>query len=228
MHRRTKRPSGGGLDLDSLMDILSCLVGVMLFLVIYTVLELGSVAYQAQVPVVRGTPQGARRVVVLAEAGTIRVLDPGRALQPLLSGFEIVRTYDEVPVFVEGSGRAPTDAYFRYSLDFVERMSVDLLGTLDLHVEERPEVVGDSIHQLGEDSRFAAALDRMSPDEAWLSFAVDSASVDVFRRARDMAVSNGFVTAWDQVRIEFPLVYSLSRNADDWLERRTTSSKPLR
>ena len=41
-----RKPRGGGsqsiLNLDSLMDILSCLVGVMLFLVIYTVLELGA------------------------------------------------------------------------------------------------------------------------------------------------------------------------------------------
>jgi hypothetical protein len=71
-----KRTRGsGGLDLDSLMDILSCLVGVMLFLVIYTVLELGSVAYQAVVPLTRAAPTDARRVVVLCEAGTVRVLD---------------------------------------------------------------------------------------------------------------------------------------------------------
>ena len=65
-----RKPRGGGsqsiLNLDSLMDILSCLVGVMLFLVIYTVLELGSTTYQVSVPVPLDRPQEARRILVLA------------------------------------------------------------------------------------------------------------------------------------------------------------------
>jgi hypothetical protein len=224
-----KRTGGsGGLDLDSLMDILSCLVGVMLFLVIYTVLELGSVAYQAVVPLTRAAPTDARRVVVLCEAGTVRVLDTDAALGQLLSGFEIVRTFDEVPVFVEGNQRTPTDAFFQYSLEYQERMSIDLLGTLDLRVVERSGAMGDSIHQLDAGSPYADFLRRVSPRDAWLTFAVDSASVDVFRRARDMAVSLGFATGWDQVRVDFPLTYSLSGDAEDWLSQRTTLSKPQR
>jgi hypothetical protein len=88
--------------------------------------------------------------------------------------------------------------------------------------------MGDSIHQLDAGSPYADFLRRVSPRDAWLTFAVDSASVDVFRRARDMAVSLGFATGWDQVRVDFPLNYSLSGDAEDWLSQRTTLSKPQR
>jgi len=84
---RKPRDSGSQsiLNLDSLMDILSCLVGVMLFLVIYTVLELGSAAYQAEVVVSPNREPNSRRVVVLAERGTVRLLDVRPALAALYS-----------------------------------------------------------------------------------------------------------------------------------------------
>lgn len=213
MYRKLKRRTGGGpLDLDSLMDILSCLVGVMLFLVIYTVLELGSVAYEAEVPVGRFRPAGAERVMVLCEDGRVRVLDVHEPLTQLLSGFEIVRSFDEVPVFVEGNRSEPADSWFSYALVHRDRLSVDLLGTLDLAVTEREGLVGDSIHQLAESSRYVRALERLDSGRAWLSFAVDSASVDVFRQARELAVGRGFATGWDQQTIEFPLTLPLSRD----------------
>ena len=230
MYRKLKAKDRSGiLDLDSLMDILSCLVGVMLFLVIYTVLELGSVAYQAEVPVGRFRPLGAERVMVLCEEGRVRVLDVRRPLDELLSGFEIVRSFDEVPVFVEGNRRDPTDAHFSYELMHHGRLAAELLGTLELRIEERPEAVGDSIHQLSEESRYVRTLERLDPGRVWLSFAVDDASVDVFRRARELAVSRGFATGWNQQTLDFPLTLALSQDSRaGWFAPRGGGSKPER
>jgi hypothetical protein len=230
MYRKLRsRDTGSPLDLDSLMDILSCLVGVMLFLVIYTVLELGSAAYQAEVVVSRERVPGSERVVVVANQGTVRVLDVRPALGELLGGFEIVQSFGEVRVFVESVDDVPTDASFTYGLSYRARSTTDLLGLLDLEVRERPGVVGDSIHQLGPDSGYAEALRRLDPEQVWLAFAVDRESGDIFRRAREMAIASDFATGFDQLSLAFPLSLALSQDGlGELLSASSTLSKPLR
>lgn len=213
------------------MDILSCLVGVMLFLVIYTVLELGSAAYEAQVPVTRAARSGAEPVMVLAEGGTLRPLDVRRPLNELLSGLNIIRSTD-VPVFVEQANARPTvDPWFEYSLTYDERFRQfgDPLGTLAVEIEEREGMVGDSLHQLDERSAYADLLANLDPAEHWLEFEVDPASVDVFRRARDMAVQEGFTVRWSPQQIDFPFTHTLAGGSPtDLLRSRSVQSKPQR
>ncbi len=232
MYRKTKvRESASIVNLDSLMDILSCLVGVMLFLVIYTVLELGTATYTAEVPLVRNPPVGSQRVVVVADHGTVRILDVREPLQVLLSGLEIVRL-NEMPIFVDQANeRAPSDRHFSYSLNYENRANAfdSPLVALDLVIQERPGFVGDSIHQLGDGSSFAASLADLRPQNAWLAFVVESTSVDVFRRAREIAVEKGFATGWDLFSVVFPLAHALSDGGvDDLLSTRMIVSKPER
>jgi hypothetical protein len=230
VYRKLKpRPESTILDLDSLMDILSCLVGVMLFLVIYTVLELGSAAYQAEVVVSRERVPNSQRVVVVANDRTVRVLDLRTPLAELLSGFEIVQAFAEVPVFVDALEGTPTDAFFSYELRFQARSTTDLLGLLDLVIRERPDLVGDSLHQLGPGSRYAEALRRLDPELVWLAFAVDAESGDIFRRARETAIASGFATGFDQLSLEFPLSVALAEDElDDLLSPIGVLAKPLR
>jgi hypothetical protein len=230
MYRKLRsRRGGAALDLDSLMDILSCLVGVMLFLVIYTVLELGSAAYQAEVVVSRERVPGSERVMVVASQGTVRVLDPRPPLAELLSGFEILQSFDEVAVFVDAVESSPTDAYFGYGLGYEARSTTDMLGLVDLVISERRSVAGDSIHQLGPESRYAEALRTLDPERVWIAFAVDGESGDIFRRAREMAIASGFATGFDQLTLEFPLRIALAREGlDDLLSPIAALSKPLR
>lgn len=197
------------------MDILSCLVGVMLFLVIYTVLELGSAAYTAEVVVSPNRNPDSRRVVVLAEGGTVRVLDVRPALTELLSGFEIVQSVSEAELYVEASRAAPRDPHFEFSLQYEVRSTTDLLGLLDLVIEERAAAAGDSLRRMDESSAYLAALEELDPSDAWLAFAVDDASVDVFRVARELAIERGFATGFDLLTLEFPLTLPLS---DDGIE----------
>ena len=229
MYRKPKRHDRSGvLDLDSLMDILSCLVGVMLFLVIYTVLELGSAAYQAEVVVGPNAAPDSRRVVVLAEGGTVRVLDAQPPLTELLGGFEIVRTVPEVRLFVDASRSTPADPHFEYALTYRERSTTDLLAMLDLVVEERPAAPGEGTTDLGDGSDYMEALGRLDPRDAWLAFAVDSTSVDVFRRARELAIGMGFATGFDLLSLDFPLTLPLSSGGiDDLLSPIGMLPKPL-
>jgi len=209
MYRKPRgREQGGILDLDSLMDILSCLVGVMLFLVIYTVLELGSAAYSAEVVVSPNRHPRSQRVLVLANHGTVRVLDVRPSLGDLLAGVDIVRNVPEVEVFVDAS-RPVNDPNFRYSLAYAPNSTSDMLGLLALIVEERPGAEGDDLRDLDE-SGYLAALGALDPDNSWLAFAVDEESGDIFRIARELAIARGFATGFDLLTLEFPLTLPLS------------------
>jgi hypothetical protein len=87
--------------------------------------------------------------------------------------------------------------------------------------------VGETSSELDGDSRFAAALDALDPEEAWLAFAVDDQSVDVFRRARELAIERGFASEFDLLTLDFPLTLPLSRDGiDDLLSPLSTLSKP--
>ena len=228
-----RRPRGEGegnpLNLDSLMDILTCIVAVIVFIVMYAIMELGSQAYQAEVVVSREPTPGSQRVVVVCEAGTVRVLDVRPALRDLLTGYEIVQSVGEIPRFIESNERRPSDRFFSYSLLHEFRPTTDFYAMLDLQIDEIPGLVGDSIQELGSASAFATALRQLDPGEVWLAFAVDTASVDVFRRAREIAIAAGFATGFDLLSLDFPLRVALSEDGmDDLLSPLNTISKPQR
>ena len=231
MYRRSKRREGGGnpLDLDSLMDIMSDLVSVIVFIVMYTIMEIGSQAYQAEVVVSAEPALGSRRVVVVCEAGTVRVLDVRSALTELLDGYEIVQSVGEIERFIASNQRAPSDRYFSYWLQYQFRPTTDFYAMLDLEIGEIPGMVGDSAHQLAGNSRYAAALRELDPADVWIAFAVDTASVDAFRLARDIAIADGFATGFDLLSLDFPLRVALSEDGmDDLLSPLNTLSKPQR
>ena len=93
-------------------------------------------------------------------------------------------------------------------------------------MQEKP-VDGETFSQLDEDSRFAAALDALDPEDAWLAFAVDDESVDAFRRARELAIERGFASEFDLLTLDFPLTLPLSSDGiGDLLSRLSTLSKP--
>lgn len=229
MYRKPRRRAGGEeLDLDSLMDILSCLVGVMLFLVIYTVLELGSVAYQADVVVSPEPRANGRRAMVLTDDGRIRTLDVRRPLGQLLNGFDIVRTPAEVELFVETS-QSVSDRYFTYELQYVERSTTDLLGFVDLVIDERTDAQGETRAELDRSSAYAGALSELDPLLSWVSFAVDTTSIEAFRVAREMAIDRGLATRFDLLTLDFPVTLPLSSaNIEDPLAGIVTLTKPLR
>lgn len=228
---RKPRGSGGAsiLNLDSLMDILSCLVGVMLFLVIYTVLELGSTSFEVSVPTPRDRPFDSRRVFVVVNNETIRVMDSAQPVSDLLS-FLGGAALDEIPGRVDEANLSPpTDSNFRYLLEF-DRAAVAFdqqAREYRIHVEELEGEFGDRLEALSGTSTFEADLEEMDPNFVWLEFGVDSASVDLFRRARDIAEERGFATRWGPLDLDFPVSYSLNEDRDG-PSPRNALSKPQR
>ncbi len=211
------------------MDILSCLVGVMLFLVIYTVLELGSTSFEVSVPTPKDRPAGSERIVVIVNDHAVRLMDTGQPVLDLLANVAGVPLL-EVPDRVRQANLSPpTDAHFSYRLDLLEEASVldPTVREYDVIVDQLPGEVGDSMQHLDGSSRFEMTLSDLDPESNWIDFAVDSQSVDVFRRARDIAESLGFATRWGPLDLSFPTRYSL-RDDPGGPSARNSRSKPQR
>jgi len=102
MYRKGKKsPEANPMGLDYLVDILSNIVSTFLFIVLYTILQLTSQAFRAEVEVSREPTPGNRRVVVLAQNGAVRVLDVGGPTDPGLreaSPGDIVATCEAASV----------------------------------------------------------------------------------------------------------------------------------
>lgn len=202
------------LNLDSLMDILSCLVGVMLFLVIYTVLELGTTSFEVSVPTPRDRPFESQRMFVVVNDATVRLMAADQPVADLLANMGGVSDNQVAERVRQANLSPPSDAHFSYFLDFDEESAIVDAGVreFDVHVVEIPGEIGDSLSQLEGDSEFEAQLAELDPELVWLEFGVDSASVEVFRRARDIAEGLGFATRWGPLDLTFPVTYSLSND----------------
>ncbi len=230
MYRKPRSSEGASiLNLDSLMDILSCLVGVMLFLVIYTVLELGSTSFEVSVPTPRDRPIDSRRLFVVVNDETVRAMNSSQPVSDLLTFLAGAEVSDLPERVAEANLSPPTDNYFRYRIDYdrnAARVS-EQVRDYTILVSELPGEVGERLDALDGASRFEAELEALEPDFFWIEFAVDSMSVDVFRRARDIAETRGFATRWVPLDLTFPLSYSLTEDREG-PNARNTLSKPLR
>jgi hypothetical protein len=205
--RKAKAPLDDG-SLDSLMDVLSCSVGVMLFIVIFAVMEARgtSVAIFAP-PLLREPPVKSERILVLAQNGKIRMLDIAAAQEQLLEGSDQL-AYAAVPDFVnKANGSKVADKYFRYRLVYrdVEYGSSGRKRVVSMRIEAKPGTVGEDLYDLKSGfSEFEQALTEMGGEKHWLAFGVDADSLKIFRKARLIAQEKGFSTGWDPMAIKFP------------------------
>jgi hypothetical protein len=205
---RRSRKNTDDMNLDSLMDVLSCSVGVMLFIVIFAVIEAkGTNVLVYSPPLSREPPDNSSRILALCVEGKVRILDAGTALQQLI-GDVVQLTYEGVPGFVSRANRKNvSDGNFSYRLVYRDESYGEFRRkrVISLRVDEKPGVHGDSSDDLvSAVSVFERALAGFDREEHWLAFGVDADSVEVFREARAIAMEKGFATGWDPIEIEFP------------------------
>ena len=169
-----------------------------------------------------------RRVLIVANGGTIRGLDSTQPVNDLVAGLRTVAMDNMSQLLRDANLSPPTDQHFQYILDFDREVAaVDPnLRDFDVEVREIPGETGDSIHQL-ETGSFDELLGTLDPNFVWLEFAVDIESLEVFRRARDLAEERGFATRWGPLEIEFPVRFDL-RAGSEGPAPRGILSKPQR
>jgi len=205
---RRARNSDTDITLDSLMDVLSCSVGVMLFIVIIAVIDArGTNILLYSPPLLREPPENSHRILALCQGGKVRIMDVATALETLLGSTQQLN-YADVPGFVDEANRKNvSDGNFNYKLVFREEPygEDNRRRVVSLRVEARPETDGETTSELEDGpSAYERSLAGLDEERNWLAFGVDTDSLEVFRKARSIALERGFSTGWDPVSIEFP------------------------
>lgn len=208
--KKRKRLFTNDINLDSLMDILTCSFGVMLFVVIFAVLEARGVNIKMLTPLAQDPPKGSERILFVVNNGRIRFFDVQRSVDKLIGKSRV--TFESVPNLVkQANEKKITDQYFSYSLEYNEWMEGNsFFGTttrrsVSLIVKEKEAAYGDTLEQLQQgSSEFKDIIKRFDKSKSWIAFSLSEDSLDVFREARSIAIQNGFRTGWDPGFIHFP------------------------
>lgn len=209
MYRKSKNHRlSENINLDSLMDILTCAFGVMLFLVIFAVIEARGVNIKMVTPMAQEPPQDSERLIFLCDNGRIRYLGFDQSVIELIEilGKKQI-TFDNVPMLIkEANEKNITDGYFSYSLNHFEWSTIfERRRIISVIIKERADISGETVDQLKKGpSQYATLLQQFDKNKAWIAFMVDDKSMEVFREARSIAIKDGFSVGWDPGSITFP------------------------
>lgn len=204
MSRRRRGPTAFDLNLDPLMDVVTNVVGVMLFVVVFAVIEARSTTVPLGTPLLSKPSAAQRRVFFVCAAGTIRRFDWDRAVDAVIDRAGRL-TFARVPKFVaDFNATPPQNEYFRYRLDYETDTTNPYSSTRKVFLVAEETRQPERRKPADEVRAFVDQLATMNPDTEWLSFLVDAESIEVFRAAREVAAAKGFAVGWDPKRLTFP------------------------
>lgn len=216
MRRRGRRRGGfHEPSLVPLADMLTNTVGVMVFIMIFTVLTAGGVVVVKRLPLEREVQLSA--IHFICRGGRIFAIDPAlmkkfndsfdsgpksyAAVEGWVKKFNQVKLEDEeVSLHGEGDVSYSSDGFTKTA-----RMSL-------LLVVAPRDGRGDDLTSLArEDSPFQQVLRRNSPKERFANFSVYPDSLDIFSKAREVAVGHlNYDYGWFPMEAEKPLRFNLT------------------
>jgi len=212
MMRRRKRQGGDiGANLDSLMDILTCSVGVMFVVVILAVTQARGTSVRVRLPLVQEPPDDVERVLLLCRWGEIRPLRIDRWLGNALTiANQSSITYNSLPRVVDKMNASVLeDPYFTYRFEMreSERGYYQRQRFAHIVINEKVDTpIGVTMQSLRADPQaLHSLLQGLDPEKYWISFQVDAESIAIFREARTMVAELGFASGWDPAEWSFPL-----------------------
>jgi len=197
------------VNLAPLMDVLTCTVGVMLFVVIFVVLEAKSQTFTLSAPFQKGEPpKNSLRNLFFCKNGKIKFFDIKRADDSLFYKADV--SFDNVPDIVAAANkRNVSDSFYKFAFDYTE--STSLFGQRQrrfiINVTElNPEGGEGSADLDSAKSQIGKMLAHLDPKRNWVALALaDEESIAVFRKARKIANCAGIPNGWDPVKLSFPL-----------------------
>ena len=197
--RRRAQATSNVSGLVPMADMLSNTVGIMLFILAFTVLQTGGVLIQKRLPMERSSD--AEPVYFVCQHGRLVPLD-GKLTDKLLDGlgepsyekanewisrFNSRQAEDEYVVVVPDGNAEFNRGAFSSSVRFV------------LSAEYKPKPnVGDTLDAIGDlSSQFHSHLQDLVKDEHFIYFFVYPDSIELFRQARNYAkVQFGVGSGW--------------------------------
>ena len=212
------RKKSGTLQTNSagfvpMADMLSNTVGIMIFILAFTVLETGSVLIQKRLPMERNTDQKPAFYVCMNQR--LIPLDTGIS-DSLFNGLDRP-TYHTVREWVGKFNKSRAEDQFFSVLPkgevLYDRNYLQNRADLILTAEYQPkENIGDTIETVAqEDSLFDKSIQHLSNSGRFVYFLVYPCSIDLFRKAREYAsVRYDLATGWNPVTAGEPIRFSLN------------------
>jgi len=206
-----RAPKRFGLSLDSFLDILTNVVGVLVLIAIVIVVNAGGLSVSLGTPMVHPAPKDRHRVLLEIRGNRLVHLDEAQ-LDKLFeehvqrhTGKEFrdldCNEFEALPALFEKHDVG--NAFYRIKLHIEERLAlvddgVTLARSLAFTFEPRKCVQGESLAEIRQpDSDYNALLTSLDPREHYLYFFVEPDSFEMFRTVRQIARSRGFSTGWD-------------------------------
>ncbi len=202
-------------SLVPLADMLTNTVGIMVFILIFTVLTAGGVVLVKRLPVEHSTD--ALPFHFLCEGHRVLPLDASALIEEFSKPLGKPGSYGAVEGWLKKfNSREISNEFFvikgegesHYSEDWFSRsVSLELVATFTAR-----EGTGFDLADLGRpDSRFREILKKVRPAERFVHFFVRPDSLDVFFKARSIAMDEmGFGSGWLPLGPEAGIRFSLS------------------
>lgn len=212
LNRKKTSKFGIVVNLDSLMDVLTCAVGIMLFVVIFTVIEARGVSFKFFTPMQKGiAPEGKTRNLFICKNGKIKFLNINMAYDSLMHNVSL--TYNNIPRIVELANKRNTkDEYFNFTYNYRDEEEYWYYNTrrIIIIIDENDPYGGDDAETIKtNDSPVSKIINSLDTANNWIAFAIqDEKSLDVFREARNLAIKKGISNGWDPLKVEFPFELS--------------------
>ncbi|MEA3400529.1 MAG: hypothetical protein U9R79_04720 [Armatimonadota bacterium] len=217
--RRRRSRTRQGVDVNSLADIVTCSVGIVLLMMLQGVLASGDIVAKRRLPKLHES--GKERIYALCEGNTVRPFRLQPLVEDLVEQVPPPTTYHSVPSFIDRwDGKTLSDGYVVVE-GFAGYLQTDLLfqsqRSLDVGVHIRPAPGGGAdlpAEVADRDSHLNRMLDELDPEEHYVSFIVDPGSIEVFLAAADVLDARGFGMGWQPFIPTWPLSERLTGEGD--------------
>lgn len=214
--RISRRRKPFTLNLDSLTDIVTCSVGILIFFMLNGVLAAGRLSVNKRLPMVQGKTS-LRKVVVLCTNNTARPFDVGRLIDAMIAETPPPRSYHGVPGWAkQWNGKVKADeyalvraygGYFEQSFWLYSSRQIDV----GVYIEPQKNQAYDTIQNVSDPaSHFNRLLNRINPQKEFVSFLVDPQSLEIFERCTEIARSRNINIGWQPILPAWPFRISFT------------------
>jgi hypothetical protein len=190
-----RRRDDAALSFDSLLDILSNVVGLMILVAVVTVLNSQDITISLGMPILQDPPAGAERVLFECHDNRVVFVDE-QAIDTSIS--RCIRAYKKK----HGRGPASRELpklFERENLgssNYRVEAEVDSGATVFVYQLREPDL-GETVAELHRpESEYARILGSLDPRKHFVFFIVRDDSFEAFRAARRMARARELATGW--------------------------------
>jgi len=181
MARRRKNEET--LALDSLLDILSNVVGVMVLITVITVLNTNNIQIRLGTPKSRDASESAERIYFEVRGNRINVIDEAE-INAVVDDFRVNKNL----LNLRAARLATTINRANLQSNHYKIRTVAQEGELVKILEQRDTPTGERIGEFSQpNSAYAEILKTLDPEKNYLFFIVRADSFEAFRAARTMA-----------------------------------------